>query len=230
MYVDENLSLSKTSLKPYIIKTFHTQKSQKSRKSKIFLRIQKISRERVLFLKERWWHLQLWVRTMFHCTYLEMKVRRYVWRSLSLSLKLNKEKNVRERCTGEREVCTFESVYFTRFVRYCTWKDVGENRYVRDCFRCIYFLPSPPFLTPYRFLKDVDQFNETTVSAFVTAGGVIFLLLHKKKNYSQYRIFFEKVHEIFVKVFCFPFLSLSFFYKLKFQQFLFLAGNYESVL
>ena len=40
--------------------------------------------------------------------------------SLSLSLKLNKEKNVRERCTGEREVCTFESVYFTRFVRYCT--------------------------------------------------------------------------------------------------------------
>ena len=39
--------------------------------------------------------------------------------SLSLSLKLNKEKTY-ATLYRRSEVCTFESVYFTRFVRYCT--------------------------------------------------------------------------------------------------------------
>jgi hypothetical protein len=105
----------------------------------------------------------------------------------------------------------------------------------------VYFFVSPQLcrLTRrlfffFRFMKDVDQFNETSVSAFVTAGGVIFLLLHKKKNYSQYRMFFEKVHELFVKVPLYLRFSLSlFFFNILSNHKSFLSsftGHYESIL
>ena len=156
---------------------------------------------------------------------------------MNLSLSLSLWRKTARRHAGKCKVRTFESVYFTCFIRYCTWKYVGKNGYVSHVIFylhcrfniCLSFLIRRFSCISHRFMKDVDKFNETTVSAFVTAGGVVFLLLHKKKNYSQYRIFFEKVHELFVKVssFSFPFFFSTASFSLIYIPH---SDNYESFL
>ncbi|KAE8907160.1 hypothetical protein PF005_g20913 [Phytophthora fragariae] len=54
--------------------------------------------------------------------------------------------------------------------------------------------------TPAMALKVVDRFNDQLVSAFVTASGVKFLLLHETRNDDTVKAFFHEVHDLYVKV------------------------------
>eukprot|EP01070_Trichotokara_eunicae_P002672 Trichotokara_eunicae@DN2820_c0_g1_i1.p1 len=63
--------------------------------------------------------------------------------------------------------------------------------------------------TSNMFLKSVDRFNDYCVSAYVTAGHVKFLMLHKQKNEDQIRLFFLEVHELYVKTILNPFYEVN---------------------
>lgn len=46
----------------------------------------------------------------------------------------------------------------------------------------------------------VDKYNEQPVSAYMTQGGAVFMLLHNSRAEDAVRHFFQEVHELFVKV------------------------------
>ena len=49
-------------------------------------------------------------------------------------------------------------------------------------------------------LRCVDSFQKKSVSAFLTPGNVKFLLLHDGRNEDSIRVFFNEVHELYIKV------------------------------
>ncbi|KAJ3430988.1 trafficking protein particle complex subunit 2-related [Anaeramoeba flamelloides] len=55
------------------------------------------------------------------------------------------------------------------------------------------------------FLGVVDNFNNFTVSAFVTTGMVKFVLLTENKNVDSTKAFFNDVYELYLKVILNPF-------------------------
>ena len=58
---------------------------------------------------------------------------------------------------------------------------------------------------PSTYLKNIDRFNALQVSAFVTPGGMTFLLLHSGKNEETMKNFFTDVNEVYVKYLMNPF-------------------------
>eukprot|EP00752_Nemacystus_decipiens_P003490 g3223.t1 len=61
--------------------------------------------------------------------------------------------------------------------------------------------------TPATYLRLVDKFNEQNVSAFLTAGGAKFMLLHDGRTDDAIRTFFAEVHELYVKLLMNPFYA-----------------------
>ena len=59
--------------------------------------------------------------------------------------------------------------------------------------------------TQSMFFRSVDKFNDYLISAFVTAAGIKFMLLHDVRNEDGIRSFFNDVHELYVKVLMNPF-------------------------
>ena len=54
-------------------------------------------------------------------------------------------------------------------------------------------------------MKVVDRFNSLLISAYVTPGGAILLLLHNGKHEDAVRAFFVEVHDMYVKYLMNPF-------------------------
>lgn len=63
----------------------------------------------------------------------------------------------------------------------------------------------PFILLQIRFLRVVDKFNSLSISAYVSQGGKVFLLLHNGKSEDAVRAFFLEVHELYVKYLMNPF-------------------------
>ncbi|KAL0479739.1 trafficking protein particle complex subunit 2 [Acrasis kona] len=61
------------------------------------------------------------------------------------------------------------------------------------------------------FLKSVDKFNNFSISAYLTAGYVRFLILFdgERKSDDSIKQFFTEVHELWVKIQLNPFYELN---------------------
>ncbi|KND04910.1 hypothetical protein SpCBS45565_g06757 [Spizellomyces sp. 'palustris'] len=59
------------------------------------------------------------------------------------------------------------------------------------------------------YLKVVDKFNEWYISAYITASGVRFMLLHDAANTDGIRNFFQDTHELYIKTLLNPFTEIN---------------------
>ena len=57
----------------------------------------------------------------------------------------------------------------------------------------------------FSYLKVIDKYNEYLVSAYITASGDRFLILHDVKNEEAIRVFFLEAYELYLKCLLNPF-------------------------
>ena len=57
----------------------------------------------------------------------------------------------------------------------------------------------------FSYLKVIDKYNDLLVSAYLTASGDRFLILHDVKNDEPIRVFFLEAYEIYLKCLMNPF-------------------------
>ncbi|EEB08320.1 TRAPP complex subunit Trs20 [Schizosaccharomyces japonicus yFS275] len=55
------------------------------------------------------------------------------------------------------------------------------------------------------YLRSIDQFHDTMISAFLTPSNIKFILLHKTKNDDGIKLFFQELHELYIKMLMNPF-------------------------
>jgi hypothetical protein len=55
------------------------------------------------------------------------------------------------------------------------------------------------------YLRVIDRFNTLQISAFVTPGGAIMLLLHHGKSDDAIKSFFAELHDLYTKYMMNPF-------------------------
>lgn len=59
------------------------------------------------------------------------------------------------------------------------------------------------------FLRVVDRFNTSLVSAYLTPGGAILVLLHDGKQEDNIKVFFTEVHELYARHIMNPFATVD---------------------
>jgi len=59
--------------------------------------------------------------------------------------------------------------------------------------------------TTTNYLKVIDRHNEQMVSAYITNGGIKFLILHDNRNEEGIKNFCTEVHELYIKLILNPF-------------------------
>ena len=58
-------------------------------------------------------------------------------------------------------------------------------------------------------LKVIESHKDHMVSAYITPGGVRFLMLHESRNEDSLKQFFVDVHELYIKMLMNPFYDLN---------------------
>lgn len=79
-----------------------------------------------------------------------------------------------------------------------------QSFYGTPCFFCAVTIMQT---SAANFLRVVDRHNELLVSAYVTAGGTRFMLLHDGRNEDGIRGFCTEVHELYTKLLLNPFYA-----------------------
>ena len=59
--------------------------------------------------------------------------------------------------------------------------------------------------TSEAYLKEVDRFHDSMVSAYLTSGAARFILLHSSSHEDGIHRFFQGVHELFIEITLNPF-------------------------
>ena len=59
------------------------------------------------------------------------------------------------------------------------------------------------------YLKKIDKYETYDISAYVTLGGKIFLLLHEGKDDEKIRVFFHDTHEMYMRYLLNPFANID---------------------
>jgi trafficking protein particle complex subunit 2 len=81
----------------------------------------------------------------------------------------------------------------------------GPNSYQFVMHASLDLVNEVEWSTPALFLKTVDRFNDRPISAYVTPGRAIFLLLHDNKSDDNVSHFFKEVHQLYIKEIMNPF-------------------------
>ncbi|KAG4303346.1 hypothetical protein PCANB_000326 [Pneumocystis canis] len=58
-------------------------------------------------------------------------------------------------------------------------------------------------------MKSLDTFHQATISTFLTAGNIKFMLLHEIRNEEGIRHFFQEVYDLYTKCLMNPFYEVD---------------------
>ncbi|BFZ64392.1 TRAPP subunit [Saitoella coloradoensis] len=59
------------------------------------------------------------------------------------------------------------------------------------------------------YMKNIDRFNNSNISVFLTAGNIKIMLLHESKQDDAIRTFFQEVYDLYVKCLLNPFYTVD---------------------
>ncbi|KAL6050878.1 Trafficking protein particle complex subunit 2 [Balamuthia mandrillaris] len=107
---------------------------------------------------------------------------------------------------GKRDNPIYEVEFFTSSLK----KETAEPRAQFIIHAALDLVDEVVWKNQQMYLKVVDKFNDTySISAFVTAGHVRFMMLHDTKNEDGIKYFFHEVYELYLKVLLNPFYKAN---------------------